>query len=179
MEAVARALRPHQLDGVKLYREAPPLVAEAHQHMWIIAIASFLAIMALAAMALLLGRRALRPAASARALAWLENGAIMSLVGGLVVGLGFPYLSLAGGIFSIFEDKGFLLTSIGIAGAVGSFILSGIAVRRSTARPEPVATHRRAGVCLVVASLIILAGFFLLTQGAQFIIGFTLHFVGF
>ncbi len=81
MESVARALRPHQLDDVKQYREAPPLVAEAHQHMWIIAIASFLAILALAATAILMGRRALRPAASARALARLGNGAIASLVG--------------------------------------------------------------------------------------------------
>lgn len=178
MEAVARTLRPHQLDDVNYHGAVPaPVLAEAHQRMWIIASVSFLVILALAATALLLGRLALRPAATARALARLENGAIVSLVGGLVIGLGLPYLSLAGGIFSIFGDEGMLLASIGLAGAVGSFILSGIAVRRSTAGPEPGVTHRRAAICLVVASLIILAGFYLLTGGAQFIIGFTLHFV--
>lgn len=178
MAAVAQTLRPHQLDDVSYHGAVPaPVLAEAHQRMWLIASASFLVILALAATALLLGRMALRPAATARALTRLENGAIVSLVSGLVVGLGFPYLPLAGGIFSIFEDKGILLASVGVAGAVGSFILSGIAVRRSTARPEPVVAHRRAAICLLVASLIIPAGFFLLASTAQFIIEFTLHLV--
>ncbi len=96
-----------------------------------------------------------------------------------MLGLGPLLLSLTGRLFSIFQDKGILLVSIAMAGAVGSFILSGIAVRRSRARPEPVATHQRAGVCLAVASLIILAGFFLLTGAAQFTVGFYLHFAGF
>lgn len=178
MAAVARTLQPLQRDDVSYHGVAPaPLLAEARLHMWIIASASFLMILALAATALLVGRLALRPAPSARTLARLENGAIVSLVGGLVIGLGFPYLSLAGGIFSIFQDEGILLVSIGLAGAVGSFILSGIAVRRSTAGPVPVVAHRRAAICLVVASLIIPVGFFLLASTAQFIIEFTLHLV--
>lgn len=180
MEAVARTLRPHQLDDVNYHGAVPaPVLAEAHQRMWIIASASFLVILALAATALLLGRLALRPAPSAVALTRLENGAIVSLVGGLVLGLGPLLLSLAGRLFSIFQDKGIVLVSIGLAGAVGSFILSGIAVRRSTTRPEPVVAHRRALICLVMASLLILAGFFLLAGSAQFIIGFYLHFAGF
>jgi hypothetical protein len=65
-----------------------------------------------------------------------------------------------------------LLPSVTMAGAVGSFILDGIAVRRATAGPKHTAAQRIAArICLVVAPVIMLAGLVALFLCAQLIVG--------
>lgn len=183
MVAAAHALRPHQLDHAGSYRDAAPAVAEPKLLMWIIAIASFLVIVALAVMALLVGRRALRMTrASVLSLARLERGAVASLAGGLVIWLVPFFLDAADRYFSLPEGVSVQLASIALAGAVGSFILGGIAVRQVAAGPEQAAAHRRAWytgarICLAVAPVIILTLFLGTAIDAQIIVGFFLHLV--
>jgi hypothetical protein len=183
MVAVARALRPYQLADIPRYRdEVDAAVAAAVQHMWIMLLASFLAILTLAGVAMLLGRWSLRTGARARSLVRLEQGAIGSLVGGLALWLGPVLLSSAGGHFYLPANWGYLLTSLPLAGAVGSVMLSGIALGHAGALPEPAiphrqAWHRGARLCLVVAPVIILAVFFIFSWLAVFTVAFYLHSV--
>lgn len=184
MVATARDLRPNQLDGTAAHRDpVPGSLDEARLHMWLIVIVSFLVIVALAVMALFVGRRALRmTTASAVSLARLERGAVASLAGGLVIWLVPFFLDAADRYFSLPEEVSVQLASIALAGAVGSFILGGIAVRQVAAGPEQAAAHRRAwytgaSICLAVAPVIILTLFLGTAIDAQIIVGFFLHLV--
>ncbi|HEV2459912.1 MAG TPA: hypothetical protein VGS80_16260 [Ktedonobacterales bacterium] len=70
-----------------------------------------------------------------------------------------------------------------MAGALGSLILSGLVVRQAPAGVnQPVARRTRwrigARICLLVAPLLLLAGFLFIAVLAEFIAAFYLHLVG-
>lgn len=192
MEAVAQSLRPSQLDDISKYSDAElrAVIEPARLQMWSIAVASFFAIALLAVLAFVLGRRVMRTTANDQTLARLGTWAPWPLVVGLVlvvatVLLGTPLVSYVGGkLFYLSAWSSALVASLATAGALGSFILSGVALYRPTAESVGVAAQSpawrgRARVCSVAAPLVVLLGFFLLALLAQFTVGFylRLHFV--
>ncbi len=182
MAAAARVLRPSQLDTAGYHGQATEVVEAARLQMWGIALTSFLVIVGLAWTALVLGCKALRMMASTPPLARVQQWAVWTLLGALMIGLGlFPLSSLAR-LFHLPSSAVGALAPISLACAVGSFMLSGIVVRLAPARADQVQTpgqprRREALICLLAASLVIVVWFFVYSAVAQFIIGFYLHFV--
>jgi hypothetical protein len=191
MEAVAHLLRPPELDAIPAYRgDVGPFQQAALTRITAIVIASFLAIMALAVLAILMGRRARRQSGNDAALVWLGKWATVCLIVSLV-GLG---IILAFGLSSLPAIVSFrlrlppsinqlldivlyrspviiqALVAITAASAMGCFILSGIVARRGQRWRTPIS--------LVVSALILLGWFAITLLVARFIVGFYLHFVG-
>lgn len=182
MLAVAHALRPSQLADIPRYRgDVQSAVDAARLRMQIVLLASVLAIVALAALAIVLGRKALRSTASAQTLARLERWAVASLVGGVAIWLVPDLLSATvGGLFTLAANVSTVLAALMLAGAVGSVILSGIALRRTRAASQPTMARPRgwrvgARVCLVVAPLVVLAEVAFVSIVALFIVAFYLR----
>lgn len=171
-----KPLRPYQSANDPAFSET--VVHETSLHMWLIVIGSFLLIVVLTAMAIRQGRRALRISVNDTSLAQLKKWASGSLLGGLVIGL-VPLLLLTGRgrVLILSADLTILFPSNTMAGAVGSFILSGIAARHTRAGFEQTAAWRTmlrvvARICLVVAPIVMLAGFILLALYTQIIAAF-------
>ncbi len=149
----------------------------ARQQMWAVVLVSFLALVALVVGALLAGRAAFpsTTASSRRQARW----AVGCLVGGVVIGVG-PYLvaSLSRAFYlPLYEN--FVLIAAAIAGAVASFILSGIALRPAAASGAGMAGSRSAWrvgarICLLVAPLVALAVAAAFALAAQVVVGFYL-----
>ncbi len=190
MELVAWALRPPELSAFPAYRgDVRPFQEAALTRMTVIVIASFLAITALAVLAILLGRRARRllgtEATAARLEKWATVCLVVSLVGlGLVLAFGLSSLPaivsirlhlppLINQLLDIVLYRTPVIThalvAITAASAMGCFILSGIAVRRGQRWRTPVG--------LVVSALILLTWFAGTAIAARFIVGFYLHLV--
>ncbi|HEY7342900.1 MAG TPA: hypothetical protein VH591_18650 [Ktedonobacterales bacterium] len=191
MEAVAHLLRPPELSAIPAYRgDVTPFQQAALARMTAIVIASFVAIMAVAVLTIVLGRRARRQSGSAAALAWLEKWTTVCLIVSLV-GLGF--LALLGlsslsaivslrlrlppsinqpldSVLSRSPEISHALVAITAAGAMGCFILSGIVAHRGQ--------RWGASASLVYSALILLLWFATTAWVARFIVGFYLHLVG-
>lgn len=188
IEAVAHLLRPPELDAFPAYRgDVTPFQQAALTRMTAIVIVTFLAIVALAIVAIFLGRRARRQSGNDAALVWLEKWAMVCLIVSLV-GLG---LILAFGLSSVPPIVSFrlhlppsinqlldivlyrspsiiqALVAITAASAMGCFILSGIMARRGQRWRTPVS--------LMVSALILLLWFASTAWLARFLVGFYLH----
>ncbi|HEV2459913.1 MAG TPA: hypothetical protein VGS80_16265 [Ktedonobacterales bacterium] len=87
MWTVARAARPAQLKSATYTAQVPAAADAARMQMQIILLSTFAVILVLAALAILVGRRALRLRVSAQILAQLGTGALWTLLGGLVIGI--------------------------------------------------------------------------------------------
>ena len=188
MYVVAQALRPPELSAFPAYRgDITPFQQAALTRVTVIVVASFLAIMALAVLTILLGRRARRQLANDASVAWLEKWATICLVVSLV-GLGLILvfsLSSLPAIVSfrlrlppsinqlldivLYQSPVIVLALIAItaASAMGCFILSGIVARRGQ--------HWRISASLVVSALILLLWFVTTAWAARFIVGFYLY----
>jgi len=192
VEAVAQHLRPSQLDDISKYSDAElrAVIEPVRRQMWIIAIGSFCVIASLAVLAFVLGRRALRATADDGTAARLGRWALWPLFSslGLVAAVfltGTPFVSsLISNLFFPTTEMTTVALSLATAGALGSFILSGVALGRPRAElaqrdVQSQAWRRGARVCLVAAPLVTLSGFLLLAFFAQFTVGFylRLHFV--
>lgn len=196
MELIGWALRPAELSNFPAYRgDVRPFQEAALARISLIVLVSFLAILALAVAAILLGRRARRLSDNMATLARLEKWAaiclIVSLVGfGIILIFGLSSLPavesfrirLPTAINQLLDIVLYrspviiqALAAITAAGAMGSFILSGVAVRFAHGQ----AIHRwRTRVSLVVSTLILLGWFAITLLVARFIVGFYLHLVG-
>jgi hypothetical protein len=146
--------------------------------MWIIVVASFVAILAFAIAAMLLGRRALRQPTPQR-LRSITRWAYAALLTGLLICI-FELLANARISLPFWLAQALLI--IAAAAVMTSFILSGIAARRTRRQPLQAGGHSRARgfgarTCLALSSLSILFGFALVAFLAQFIVSFYLHFV--
>ncbi len=195
MELTGSALRPAELSSFPAYRgDVRPFQEAALARISVIVLVSFLAILALALAAILLGRRARRRSDNVAALARLEKWAAICLVVSLV-GFGiiliFSLSSLPAvesfrmrlppaisQLINIVFDRSPIiiqaLVAVTAAGAMGSFILSGVAVRFARGQ----AIHRwRTRLSLVVSALILLGWFVITLWVARFIVGFYLHLV--
>lgn len=179
MAAIARLLRPAQLNsGHFSYAEVAPLQHDAEQRMWIILIASFLVILALLALAIILGRVALRLVGNDVAVARLRRWggiclaiSLLSLVASILVELLPSILRPAlfyAFIYTINQFLVFILIATSVTGATASFILNGMVVRKA-----PTWAWVRAGV----SALLILLWFWLVAVTSQFIVAFYLHLV--
>lgn len=199
MLAMARMFRPPQLDAIPPYRgNIQPFQQAAEERMWVALIVSFLAIIVLAALAILLGRRARRFVGNGVAPLldkWAVRCLIVSLVAfgsTLLLSLGSalsagPLVSfrahvpplmaqVLGVILEWSPQITLLLISVIAAGALGTFILSGIVVRVPRGR-MPTARRWHTRIRLVVSALLLL-GWFVITAGAaQFVVAFYLHLV--
>ncbi len=196
MEIIASALRPAELSAFPVYPgDVVPFQQAALARMTTIVIVTFLAIMALATVAIVLGRQARRQSGNEAAATWLEKWAtvclIASLAGlGLILMLGLssippivsfrlrlpPFINQLLDIV-LYQSRVIIqaLVAITAAGAMGSFILSGVAVRFAHGQ----AIHRwRTRANLVVSALILLGWFAITLLVARFIVGFYLHLVG-
>lgn len=182
MLIIAHLLRPPQLDGGPYRGDIGSLRQAAETRMWIILIASFLIILALVWLAIVLGRGALRIAGSGtesdKAVARLRKWGGICLTVSL---LGLGYIGLAGGFWATFKGPAFpsyvytynqwilvLLIASTVLGAMGSFILNGIAARKTSARTW---------VGAVVSALVILLWFLFVAGAAQLLVSFFLHYV--
>jgi hypothetical protein len=195
MELTGWALRPAELSSFPAYRgDVRPFQEAALARISVIVLASFLAILALALAAILLGRRARRLADTMAALARLERWAAICLVVCLV-GFGIILIFSLSSLQVIESFRMRLPTfvnqlldivlyrspiiiqafaAVTAAGAMGSFILSGVAVRFAHGQ----AIHRwRTRVSLVASALILLGWFAITLLVARFIVGFYLHLV--
>jgi hypothetical protein len=190
MEAVARMLRPPELDAIPAYRgDVSPFQQAALARMTVIVIASFLAILMIAALAVLLGRRARRRLGNEAMVARLEKWAVACLIVSLL-GLGFTLIVSLSSLPAILSIRMRLpppinqlldimlyrspviiqvLVAVTAAGAIGCIILSSIAARRGQRWRTPVG--------LVLSALILLAWFASTAWLARFIVGFYLHLV--
>lgn|GEM_PF-1483512 len=190
MGITASALRPAELSAFPAYRgDVTPFQQAALARMTAIVIVTFLAIMALATLAIILGRRARRESGNEAALAWLEKWATVCLIVGLA-GLGFMVLLGLSSLPAIVsfrlhlppsinqlldivlyrsQDIIQVIVAITAASAMGCFILSGIVARRGQRWHTP--------IDLVVAALILLLWFASTAWLARFIVGFYLHLV--
>ncbi len=184
MLLVAHAIRPYQFANITAYPRALLLVlaADARQRMWTIVIASFLALLALAAAPIVLNRQALR--ATRRELAarpirlggWATGGTLLAVALGDAVAAVKLDPSLS-------EFSALSLAAVAMAGAMAGVILSATALRR-THPPSPDGAQRQrddrqlgARVNLVLASLLLLAGFVVTALVAQFLAAFLLLLV--
>lgn len=188
MWMVASALRPAQLNSATYTAQVPVAASVARMQMQLILLSTFAVLVVLAALAILVGRRALRLRVSAQVLAQFGTSAVWTLVGGLVVGiLTLLLLYSAATHFDRFPELPFDLLALPIglmmAGAMGSLILSGLVVRQTPAGVDQPAAQRTgwrvgARICLLVAPLLLLAGFLFISLLAEFIAAFYLHLVG-
>jgi hypothetical protein len=177
---VAAALRPSLLSSPRYQPGTQAAINAARGQMWAVVLLSLLAVVALAVASLLVGRRTL-PAtvsASARQATW----AVGCLAGGLVVAAApFLFEQVSRSLYLPLYSN-LLLIPFAMAGAVASFILSGLALRPAettyvaTAGSRP-AWHIGARVCVVVAPLVALAVAATVALAAQFVVGFYLHLV--
>jgi hypothetical protein len=180
MVVVARAVRPPELDGPTFYRgDIAALLYPARVRMWIITGASFLVILALAVVAIWLGRRVARLASPQR-LELIERLAVGSLLGGLLSGI-IVYLANVRPVLPTVVVS-LALVSFAAVGIMTSFILSSIVPRRAQGTQSGAAAplwtrHSWTRITLVVSLLAILAGFALVALLAQFVVGFYLHLV--
>ncbi|HET8908090.1 MAG TPA: hypothetical protein VFN11_14120 [Ktedonobacterales bacterium] len=180
MVVVARAVRPPELDGPTFYRgDIAALLYPARVRMAIITGASFLVILALAVVAILLGRR-VALLASPQRLELIERLAVGSLLGGLLSGI-IVYLANVRPVLPTIVVS-LALVSFAAVGIMTSFILSSIVPRRAqgvqSGAAVPVWTrHYWTRLTVVVSLLAILAGFVLVALLAQFVVGFYLHLV--
>lgn len=190
MEITASALRPAELSAYPAYRgDVRPFQEAALARISVIVLISFLAILALALVAIILGRRARRQSGNEAAATWLEKWAtvclIVSLVGlGLILMLGLssippivsfrlrlpPFINQLLDIV-LYQSRVIIqaLVAIIAAGAMGCFILSAIVARRGQRWRTPVS--------LVVSGLILLLWLASTAWLARFIVGFYLHIV--
>lgn len=190
MELTAWALRPSELSAFPAYQgDVTPFQQAALTRMTAIVIGSFLAIMALAALAIILGRRARRQSSNGAAAASLEKWATLCLIVCLV-GLG---LLLLLGLSTLPVIESFLLRlpplineplnivlyrspiiiqaliALTAASVMGCLILSGIVAHRGQRWRTPIS--------LVVSALLLLAWFATTAWVARFIVGFYMHLV--
>jgi hypothetical protein len=155
--------------------------------MTVLVVVSFVAIMALMALTVVLGRRARRRSGNQAALAWLEKWATVCLIVSLA-GLGFIVLLSLSSLPAIVSFRlrlpssinplldivlyrspviGQALVAITAASAMGCFILSSTAARRGQ--------RWRTSISLVVSALILLLWFVTTAWAARFIVGFYLY----
>ena len=195
MELTASALRPAELSSFPAYRgDIRPFQEAALARISVIVIVSFLAILALAVAAILLGRRARRRSDNAAGVARLGKWAAICLVVSLV-GFGIILIFSLSSLPAVesfrirlptfvnqlldivlYRSPAIIqaLAAVTAASAMGSFILSGVAVRFARGQ----AIHRwRTRVSLVVSALILLGWFVITLLVARFIVGFYLHLV--
>jgi hypothetical protein len=188
MATIASALRPAELSAVPAYRgDVTPFQQAALTRMTVIVVVSFVAIMALAVLTILLGRRTRRQSGNEATLAWLEKWATVCLIVSLA-GLGFIVLLSLSSLSAIVSFRfrlpssinqlldivlyrspviGQALVTITTASTMGCFILSSTAARRGQ--------HWRTPISLVVSALILLLWFVTTAWAARFIVGFYLH----
>ena len=184
MLVVAHAIRPVQFDNITAYPHPLllALAADARQRMWTIVIASFLALLALAAVAIIFNRRALRvirwelATRPIRLGSWATGGMLLAVALADVVAVVKldPPLS---------EFSALSLAVLTMSGAMAGVILSATALRR-TRTPSPGGVPRRrnlrqlgARVGLVLALLLLVAGFVVAALAAQFLAAFLLLLV--
>jgi hypothetical protein len=127
MLTIAHTLRPPD----KPHVDFRALASEASAHMKIILAATILALLALAALSISLGRSALRVASDDVLSRRLEKWAIGSLVMGVAVGFGPTLVSWVLRFSPVFQGSVALYTVM-MAGAMGSFVLSGITIHKVT-----------------------------------------------
>ena len=196
--ALSTELRP--LEEFDVYRwcfsdaqqaQLHALVAQASQKFGVIALIFLATLVALVALSIVAGRRALRETASAAALARMGKWSLTFLVGGLALALGAYLIGSSSFLYGIQDSiTGFnpLLRAVVTFLAVGiipaseiiSIILGGIALVRPTAAPASGETPPARGATgwriltrsgLVVASLSVLALFTLVYFVGLFSIG--------
>jgi len=196
--SISNELRP--LDEFDVYRwcfsdaqqaQLHALIAQARQQFSIIALACLATLVALVAVSIVAGRRALREKASAATLARMGKWSLVFLVGGLALALGAYLIGNATGgrIFLDIEDSitrlnpllggvvTFLAVGIIPTSEVVSAILGGIALLRSTVAPASGEPPPKRGwrvlarIGVVVASLSALAMFALVYLLGIFTIG--------
>ncbi|MGO8951267.1 MAG: hypothetical protein ACLQUY_27150 [Ktedonobacterales bacterium] len=178
MVSIAQTLRPPDKPHVDFHT----LASEASAHMSIIMAATILAQLALAALAIYLGRGALHVPSDDVLLRRLEKWAIGSLVIGVAVGLG-PTLVPWVLRFSTFFQGSEPLYTVMMAGAMGSFVLSGITIHNvppasfGQAPAQGRVWQYGVRISLAVASLVVIAWFWSVYFVCLFIINFFL--VGF
>jgi hypothetical protein len=195
MELTASALRPAELSSFPAYPgDVRPFQEAALARISVIVLVSFLAILALALAAIILGRRARRRSGNVAALARLGKWAAICLAVSLV-GFGSILIFSLSSLPAVESFRMRLptfvnqlldivlyrspfiiqaLVSVTAASAMGSFILSGVAVRFAHGQ----AIHRwRTRLSLVVSALILLGWFAITLFVARFIVGFYLHLV--
>lgn len=190
MGITASALRPAELSAFPAYRgDVTPFQQAALTRVTVIVIVSFLAIVAFATLAIILGRRARQRAGSEAALAQLEKWASVCLIVSLA-GLGFIVLLSLSSLPAIVsfrlhlppsinqlldtllyrsQDIIQVIVAITAASAMGCFILSGIVARRGQRWHTP--------IDLAVSALILLLWFASTAWLARFVVGFYLHLV--
>ncbi len=190
MEVIAWALRPSELSAFPAYRgDVTPFQQAAETRLLAIVITSFLAIMALAVLTIVLGRRARRQSGNQATAVWLEKWATVCLIVCLV-GLGLTLLLGLSSLPVILSMRLRLpplinrlldivlspspviiqvLIAITAASTMACFILSGIVARRGQRWRTPVS--------LVVSALLLLTWFVLTLGITRFIVGFYLHLV--
>lgn len=199
MATLAHMLRPPELNSVpRYYRgDVRPFQQAALTRMTIIVVASYLVIIAFAVIAIFLGRWARRRSGNEGALARLRKWAgiclIVSLVSlGITLIFNFIFLPaimslhmslplfIAQTITTVLDQSTLIveaLIAFMAASAMGSLILSGIAV----GHPHPQTARRwerwRVRISLVVSPLILLLWFALTAFLARFIVAFYLHIV--
>lgn len=202
MVFVARAVRPPELSQFPAYRgDVTPFQQAALARITVIAVVSFVAILALAALAIFLGRRAQRRMANDAALVRVEGWAVVSLIVSLVglgaivlLGFGSSLAAQSGWVRfhlppQVFEVLDAILSrapfilmvlaAVTAASALASFMLSGVAVRKTHGHAQAVSRLRRwrAHISLVVSALILLVWFAFTALAARFIVAFYLHLV--
>jgi hypothetical protein len=185
MLLVAHAIRPAQLTNITAYPRTllEAVAADARQRIWTIVIATFLALLALATAAIVLNRGAARvargePAGRFGTLGWWATGGMLFalvLAVALTIVLAGPSLS---------EEGAVSLYVFAMAGAMAGVILGATAVHRAvTPSPGDAPERRRklrqlgARVGLVLAALLLLAGFVVTALAAQFLAAFLLFLV--
>ncbi|HEY1389392.1 MAG TPA: hypothetical protein VGF38_12685 [Ktedonobacterales bacterium] len=189
MDGVARMLRPPELDAVPTYHgDVGPFQQAALTRVTTIVVITFLAIMALAVLTILLGRRVRRRSANEATLARLEKWATVCLIVSLI-GVGFIVLlslsslpaivalrlRLPPSINQLLDIVLYrsppviieLIVGITAASAMGCFILSGIAAHRGQRWRTPAS--------LVVSALILLLWLASTAWLARFTVAFYLH----
>lgn len=166
--AVAEISRPYQLDHPNEYPDEVYALAHlASVRMWTLLIASFVALLVMAMLAIVMGRKARSTAGNWRAPDRLEVWA----AGSLLLGLVFSFATITSRFsLSIALNRSVAsaasITFFAMAGAMASFILSGIALRKIGTAVPGRASARRAlrqygtRISLVVALLVLLAGFY-------------------
>ena len=170
----------YSLRGYYTDAQLDALTAQARQQFSIIAFIYLAALVALVALSIVAGRRALRETASAATLMRMGRWSLVCLVGGLAFALGIYLISFKFYFYGNFMT--YLAVGIIPALEVVSIILGSIALLRPTATPASGETPPKRGwriltrIGVVVASLSALTLFTLVYLAGVIFIGFLLGF---
>jgi hypothetical protein len=142
--------------------------------MWAILIASFLMLLALAAAAIVLNRRAFHAAGGD--LSSRMRGLVWWVSAGLLLGLAIVLATMLRSL-SVSSLAGSSFVVLFTAGAMAGLILGATAARRASTPSTGRVQQRLARISLVVAPLLLLAAFLATAGAAQFILSFWLIYV--